>query len=85
MAPKRSTTTVSAPYELSPRLRNDLAIALGYAVESGAICETAYIEDILGHWPGVGTLDEYVKLLVKIIKFFTSKFGRLRCDIGQVS
>ncbi|KAH7377263.1 hypothetical protein BKA66DRAFT_443302 [Pyrenochaeta sp. MPI-SDFR-AT-0127] len=71
MAPKRSSTTISTYRQLSTKSRYDLAIALGYAVKLGEACETPHIKDILSHWPGKGTLDEYVQLFIKIVEYFT--------------
>ncbi|KAH6961933.1 hypothetical protein BKA56DRAFT_598114 [Ilyonectria sp. MPI-CAGE-AT-0026] len=70
MAPKRSSTTVSGYRQLSPNLLHRLATVLGYLLESGEACETPYIRYILGQWPGEGTLDEYVRLVVNIIEYF---------------
>ncbi|KAL6408716.1 hypothetical protein AUP68_07662 [Ilyonectria robusta] len=70
MAPKRSSTTVSEYRQLSPNLLGRLATVLGYTLESGETCETPYIRYILGQWPGEGTLDEYVRLVVNIIEYF---------------
>lgn len=73
MAPKRSSTTISRYRQLSPKLRDDLAAALGYAVESEETYETPYINYILSQWPGEGTRDEYIRIVIKIIAYFTSK------------
>jgi hypothetical protein len=73
MAPKRSSTTISGYRKLSAKLQDDLAIALGYAVEDGKTYEMPYIDYILGQWPGEGNLDEYIRLIIKIITYFTSK------------
>lgn len=73
MAPKRSSTTILTYRHLSPKVQHDLAIALGYTTELGEVCETPYIKEILGHWPGKGTLDDYIRLFVNIIEYFTRK------------
>jgi hypothetical protein len=78
MAPKRSSTTVSAHRQLAPELRDDLANALGYAVDSEKAGESPYIEYILGQWPGKGTLDEYVRLFIKIVGYFRRKYSTIQ-------
>lgn len=73
MAPKRATTTIPIHRQLSPDSQSRLAIALGYNVTPGEACETPYMKAILSHWPGKGTLDQYVQLFVQTIEYFTSE------------
>jgi hypothetical protein len=70
---KGSSTKIPADRQLSPKSRHTLATVLGYLVKPGDECEIPHIADILSHWPGKGTLDEYVQLFVQVVTHFTSR------------
>lgn len=70
MVPKRSSTSVSNYRQLSPNALCSLSVALGYSSDD-ATCETPYIKYILSQYPGKGTVDDYVRLFVKSVEYFT--------------
>jgi hypothetical protein len=46
---------------------------LGYASGSEKTGEVPYIEYILAQWPGKGTLDDFVRLFVATVEYFTGE------------
>jgi hypothetical protein len=71
MTPKRSSTTLSSYRQLSPDALQNLTIALGYGLDCNSEVETPYVKYILAQYPGKATLDDYVRLFVKVVEHFT--------------